>query len=91
MSRPKSRDAAAAGCDAEAAGWNAEAAGWDAGDAWFDAAGQQPESIETACLRRAAHWYTRSLPELTGLTRVQTEKRLKSLETRLAASKEGDE
>lgn len=49
------------------------------GDAWWDAAEKAAGDDKPALRRRAEHWYSETLPDLTGLARAKVEKRLKLL------------
>src|SRR5690606_8449630 len=46
------------------------------GDAWWDAAGNLPEAQQRIARARAAAWYRRALPQLTGLAAAKTQTRI---------------
>jgi hypothetical protein len=46
------------------------------GDQWYDAAKAVPPDIRRFVQARAAYWYQRALPELSGLTKTKIEQRL---------------
>jgi WD40 repeat protein len=45
-------------------------------DAWWDFAVKQPEPQQSRLQERAAYWYDKALPELSGLSRTKAQKRL---------------
>ncbi|MGA2617200.1 MAG: RICIN domain-containing protein [Thermoguttaceae bacterium] len=58
------------------------------GDAWWDTAGENA-TAKTIIQGRAAYWYQKALPELTGLARDKADKRLRSLPPRAPTSSGG--
>ncbi|HLX60515.1 MAG TPA: hypothetical protein VKX17_04445 [Planctomycetota bacterium] len=57
-----------------------------AGDAWWDAVGKSADKDERARFtERAAFWYAKALPSLTGLNKIKVQKRI---DTAAAATKE---
>jgi hypothetical protein len=59
------------------------------GDAWWDAAASRSGSLKARMQARAAHWYARALPGVTGLTRARLESRLESAQAATAGSDGG--
>lgn len=55
-------------------------------DGWWDFAAGHKEPIRLAAQARAAHWYERALPQLSGLSRTKAMRRLESVSERLAGS-----
>jgi hypothetical protein len=53
-----------------------------AGDGWWDLSEKEETPAKEELRRRAAFWYARAVPHLTGLTKVKLEKRLGSIESR---------
>jgi hypothetical protein len=49
------------------------------GDRWYDAVSATEQTANRLARARAAFWYQRALPNLTGLTRSKVEKRLAEL------------
>lgn len=49
------------------------------GDRWCELADDEEGPVKRAMALRAAEWYSRALPQATGLTRSKVEKRLKEL------------
>jgi hypothetical protein len=50
-----------------------------AADAWWDASETAKGAEKQACQERAAHWYQKALPGLSGLDKAKAEKRLMAL------------
>ncbi|MFH1264311.1 MAG: hypothetical protein ABIK89_01190 [Planctomycetota bacterium] len=46
---------------------------------WYDLAQREPGVRKAAMLDRAAHWYRRALPKLSGLTELQARKRMEEI------------
>ena len=50
------------------------------GDGWWQQAETEMEPLRKKMRDRAAHWYSRAMPELTGLAMLKTKQRLKELD-----------
>ncbi len=50
------------------------------GDGWWQQAETETEPLRKKMRDRAAHWYSRAMPELTGLAMLKTKQRLKELD-----------
>jgi WD40 repeat protein len=52
-------------------------------DAWWDFAGKQPEKQQLRLQERAAYWYDKAAPTLTGINRTKAVKRVEQVASRL--------
>lgn len=59
------------------------------GDAWRDRAKGKAETVRGACLSRAAYWYEKAVPSLSGLTKSLIEKRAAALRSEVERSSQG--
>ncbi|HWE95334.1 MAG TPA: hypothetical protein VG269_15310 [Tepidisphaeraceae bacterium] len=58
-------------------------------DGWWSAAAGQHEAAKTAFQSRAAYWYWRAIPQLTGLRQAQAAKRLVEIDAALPGETAG--
>jgi WD40 repeat protein len=56
-------------------------------DAWWDYAGKQPEKTQLRLQERAAYWYDKAAPGLTGINRTKAVKRFEQVSARLEGSR----
>jgi len=61
------------------------------GDGWWELAGKEEGRAKKSMGVRAAFWYKRALPQLSGLTKGKVEKRLEELASATAGLAPGDE
>ena len=63
----------------------------DTGNKWYDLAVDLSKGEQVAVRARAAYWYEKALPLLTGLTHIKIEKRLQELQPTSVKSAPADE